>query len=257
MPEQRSSMTTSWSMSRVFTAGLPQCETPGRAVESSEWTVASSFGGRLSRRASARCELRGGSVSLRMPTVAIADLSCDAAKGALRETLAHRFDGRRFLGRGNRNGRARTDRVQRGIVSAQKKSRGRGAPGRTAASRQAILLEAIQEQNRATIEAIFASKQELVQRMDEMRRELTLRLEVVEAIVKKNSEGILQNTEGIRKNSEDIRKNSEQIRLNTEELGRHSEELRRIAAMLEKKSDQASLIALEKRVTALEKHVGL
>ena len=199
-----------------------------------------------------------------MPTVAIADLSCDAAKGALRETLAHRFDGRRFLGRGNRNGRARTDRVQRGIVSAQKKSRGRGAPGRTAASRQAILLEAIQEQNRATIEAVFASKQELVQRMDEMRRELTLRLEVVEAIVKKNSEDILQNTEGIRKNtegirknSEDIRKNSEQIRLNTEELGRHSEELRRIAAMLEKKSDQASLIALEKRVTALEKHVGL
>jgi len=149
-------------------------------------------------------------------------------------------------------------------VSAQKKSRGRGAPGRTAASRQAILLEAIQEQNRATIEAVFASKQELVQRMDEMRRELTLRLEVVEAIVKKNGEDILQNTEGIRKNtegirknSEDIRKNSEQIRLNTEELGRHSEELRRIAAMLEKKSDQASLIALEKRVTALEKHVGL
>jgi len=206
-----------------------------------------------------------------MPTVAIADLSCDAAKGALRETLAHRFDGRRFLGRGNRNGRARTDRVQRGIVSAQKKSRGRGAPGRTAASRQAILLEAIQEQNRATIEAVFASKQELVQRMDEMRRELTLRLEVVEAIVKKNGEDILQNTEGIRKNtegirknsedirknSEDIRKNSEQIRLNTEELARHSEELRRIAAMLERKSDQASLIALEKRVTALEKHVGL
>src|SRR5215475_13507601 len=99
MPEQRSSMTTSWSMSRVFTAGLPQCETPGRAVESSEWTVASSFGGRLSRRAIARCELRGGGVSLRMPTVAIADLSCDAAKGALRETLAHRFDGCRFLGR--------------------------------------------------------------------------------------------------------------------------------------------------------------
>jgi len=27
--------------------------------------------------------------------------------------------------------------------------------------------------------------------------------------------------------------------------------------MLERKSDQASLIALEKRVTALEKHVGL
>jgi len=199
-----------------------------------------------------------------MPTVAIADLSCDAAKGALRETLAHRFDGCRFLGRGNRNGRAWTDRVQRGIVSAQKKSRGRGAPGRTAASRQAILLEAIQEQNRATIEAVFASKQELVQRMDEMRRELTLRLEVVEAIVKKNSEDIRKssedirkNSEDIRKNSEDIRKNSEQIRLNTEELGRHSEELRRIAAMLERKSDQASLIALEKRVTALEKHVGL
>ena len=128
-------------------------------------------------------------------------------------------------------------------MSAQKKGRGRGAPGRTAASRQAILLEAIQEQNRATIEAVYASKQELVQRMDEMRRELTLRLEIVEAIVKKNSE--------------DICKNSEQIRLNTEELGRHSEELRRIAAMLERKSDQASLIALEKRITALEKHVGL
>jgi len=128
-------------------------------------------------------------------------------------------------------------------MSAQKKGRGRGAPGRTAASRQAILLEAIQEQNRATIEAVYASKQELAQRMDEMRRELTLRLEIVEAIVKKNSE--------------DICKNSEQIRLNTEELGRHSEELRRIAAMLERKSDQASLIALEKRITALEKHVGL
>jgi len=135
-------------------------------------------------------------------------------------------------------------------MSAQKKGRGRGAPGRTAASRQAILLEAIQEQNRATIEAVFASKQELQRNMDETRRELTLRLGAVEAIVKKNSEDI-------RQNSEDIRKNSEQIRLNTEELGRHSEELRRIAAMLERKSDQASLIALEKRVTALEKRVGL
>jgi methyl-accepting chemotaxis protein len=149
-------------------------------------------------------------------------------------------------------------------MSAQKKGRGRGAPGRTAASRQAILLEAIQEQNRATIEAVFASKQELQRNMDETRRELTLRLGAVEAIVKKNSEDIRQNSEDIRQNSEDIRqnsedirKNSEQIRLNTEELGRHSEELRRIAAMLERKSDQASLIALEKRVTALEKRVGL
>jgi len=165
-----------------------------------------------------------------MPTVAIADLSCDVAKGALRETLAHRFDGCRFLGRGNRNGCAWTDRVQRGIVSAQKKSRGRGAPGRTAASRQAILLEAIQEQNRATIEAVFASKQELVQRMDEMRRELTLRLEVVEAIVKKNGEDILQNTEGIRKNTEGIRKNSEDIRKNSEDIRKNSEDFVRTAS---------------------------
>ncbi len=63
-----------------------------------------------------------------------------------------------------------------------------GPPSR--ASRQVILLEAIQEQNRATIEAIFASRQRLERKMDDMQRDLSLRIERIVAIAKNSTEDI-------------------------------------------------------------------
>jgi hypothetical protein len=99
-----------------------------------------------------------------------------------------------------------------------------------------VLLEAIQKQKRATIEAVFAWKEGFERIMDRIR------LDAIAGVV--------------RHNTREIRNNGEGIQRNTEELGRHAEELRRIATMLESKSDHAALIA-QKRVAALEKHVGL
>jgi chromosome segregation ATPase len=128
-------------------------------------------------------------------------------------------------------------------MSPGQKRRSVGAPGRSLASRTAILLESIQEQNKATIEAVFASEQKLNRKMDELHRGLTLRIEALEAAV--------------RQNSADIKQNSEDIRRNTEELRQHSEEIRKMQETLQRKLDRDELKALENRVTALEKRVGI
>src|SRR5262249_9123256 len=109
--------------------------------------------------------------------------------------------------------------------------------------RDTILLEQIQEQNRATLEAVFSLDQKLTRQREESELKLTRRLDALEAAV--------------RINGEDIRKNSEDIRKNSQDIQRMTQEIREKPVNLERKADQAALTALEQRVSVLEKRIGL
>src|SRR5690349_14391661 len=81
-----------------------------------------------------------------------------------------------------------------------------------------VLLEEMRAQNRATIEAVEATRVALEGKIETLGRETGDRLTILETAVRQNSADILKNSEDIRKNSEDIRTNSEDIRVLTERV---------------------------------------
>jgi len=105
-----------------------------------------------------------------------------------------------------------------------------------------VLIEEMRAQNRATIEAVEATRVSLEVKIDALARETGGRLTVLEAAVRQNSTDIRKNSTDIRKNSEDIRKNSEDIRKN-------SEDIRVLAERVE------TLGPLDQRVSTLERRV--
>jgi len=115
---------------------------------------------------------------------------------------------------------------------------------------QNVLLEQLRSQMDGVLEAVTASRAHLEAAMENLRKDLSERIRVLEEVVRQNSDDIRQNSDDIRKNSDDIRKNSEDIRDLRDEIARlrydfdHRAELGRVAA-------------LESRVTALEKRVGV
>ena len=102
--------------------------------------------------------------------------------------------------------------------------------------RVVILLEDMQAQNRATIDAVHALGTRLDAKIDALRDELLRRIEALEVAVRLNSEAIRQNTADIRENSEDIR---------------------RILQKLDTFATAAELAQLERRVEALEKRAAV
>jgi hypothetical protein len=106
-----------------------------------------------------------------------------------------------------------------------------------------LLLEEIREQNRATIEAVLSSRQEIMRELGGRIDVLSRRIDALELAVRINSEDI-------RKNSEDIRKNSEDIAALHERLSRVEESLRR-------RPDEAAIQDLQVRVEALERRLGI
>jgi len=81
-----------------------------------------------------------------------------------------------------------------------------GAPApKTLKGDNGVLLEEIRAQNRATIEAVEASRVALEGKINSLARDTGGRLTVLEAAVRQNSRDIKTNSEDIRKNSEDIR----------------------------------------------------
>lgn len=76
-----------------------------------------------------------------------------------------------------------------------------------------VILEDIRSQNRATMEALQATRAALEEKIDQVDRNSQARDAVLEVAVRQNSKDIRKNSEDIRKNSEDIRKNSEDIRV--------------------------------------------
>jgi len=92
-----------------------------------------------------------------------------------------------------------------------KKSRASAPKALSGVRGNGVLIEEMRAQNRATIEAVEASRVVLESKIDSLARETGGRLTVLEAAVRQNSRDIKKNSEDVRKNSEDIRKNSEDI----------------------------------------------
>ena len=74
-----------------------------------------------------------------------------------------------------------------------------------------VLIEEMRAQNRATIEAVEATRVCLEVKIDALARETGGRLTVLEAAVRQNSTDIRKNSTDIRKNSEDIRVLAERV----------------------------------------------
>ncbi|OGQ04798.1 MAG: hypothetical protein A2W61_04810 [Deltaproteobacteria bacterium RIFCSPLOWO2_01_44_7] len=72
----------------------------------------------------------------------------------------------------------------------------------------AVLLEEIRSQMNGVIETVQLTGQRLDEKIDGVEKRLTERLEIVEMVVRGNSEDIKKNSEDIKKNSEDIKKNT-------------------------------------------------
>ena len=128
-------------------------------------------------------------------------------------------------------------------MAATKKTPRRRSPAETPIGRVTILLEQIQEQNRATIEAVFASEQRIRRDFEARFTSLEHRVAALEIAVRKNSEDIQELKTAVRKNTEDI-----------QELKRSVDEVR---AAMAQKPDAAQLAALEVRVARIEMRLGI
>ena len=113
-----------------------------------------------------------------------------------------------------------------------------------------VLLEQMDERSRATIDAVFSVRDQLNRRIDDLRTELRARIDVLEMAVRDLSAQV-------KKNSEDIQKNTVATGALEEQVTENTRELREIKTMLERKADQASMLALEKRVSVLEEKLGV
>jgi hypothetical protein len=89
--------------------------------------------------------------------------------------------------------------------------KGRASPPKILKGANGVLLEEMRAQNRATIEAVEASRVALEGKIDSLGRETGGRLTVLEAAVRQNSRDIKKNSEDIRTNGEDIRVLTERV----------------------------------------------
>jgi methyl-accepting chemotaxis protein len=132
------------------------------------------------------------------------------------------------------------------MVRAKK---GRASPPKILKGGNGVLLEEMRAQNRATIEAVEASRVALEGKIDSLAGETGGRLTALEGAVRQNSRDIKTNSKDIRKNSEDIRTNSEDIRKNSEDIRKSGEDIRVLIERVD------SLGPLDQRVSTLERQV--
>jgi methyl-accepting chemotaxis protein len=149
-------------------------------------------------------------------------------------------------------------------MATRRKRTSERPPSSTSAGRVTILLEQIQEQNGATIEAVQSQGTSIRREMGEVERRLAARIDALEAAVRQNSADIRQNSADIRLHSEQLRRHSEQIEASSADIRHQADELRKVREQLAEltgvvrgKPDAAALEALEARVTNLERRVGI
>jgi len=114
------------------------------------------------------------------------------------------------------------------VPIGKKKGRLR-APGSTAASRVAVLLEDIQGQVHLTMEAVTGFRAEFRTEINALRTELSQRIDVLEMAVRQNSQDIRQ----------------------------LSAEIRSMRELLERKADHEALLRLQSRVEVVERRLGI
>ena len=142
-------------------------------------------------------------------------------------------------------------------MAATKKTPRRRSPAETPIGRVTILLEQIQEQNRATIEAVFASEQRIRRDFEARFTSLEHRVAALEIAVRKNSEDIQELKTAVRKNSEDIQELKTAVRKNTEDIQELKRSVDEVRAAMAQKPDAAQLAALEVRVARIEMRLGI
>ena len=116
-----------------------------------------------------------------------------------------------------------------------------------------VILEDMRSQNRATMEALQATRAALEAKIDEADRNSQARDAVLEAAVRQNSKDIRQNSADIRQNSEDIRKNSEDIRKNSADIRQNSADILKNSEDIRVLTTRVDALGpLDERVSALE-----
>ncbi len=118
----------------------------------------------------------------------------------------------------------------------------KGATSEDALHRFNVLLEDVRSQQNAMLEAIASMGESLERKFDERFTRIEQRLEILESVVRQNSEDIRKNSEDIRKNSEDI----ETMRI----------ELQRLRKDFDTRDERAQIRALEERVGRLEQRLA-
>jgi chromosome segregation ATPase len=89
-----------------------------------------------------------------------------------------------------------------------------------------IILEEILSQNRATIEAVQSSRDELKRDIAELRENTDVRFQVLESAVRQNGADIRQNSADIRALQGDVRQNSADIRALQRDVLQNSADIR-------------------------------
>lgn len=106
-----------------------------------------------------------------------------------------------------------------------------------------VILEDIQSQNRATIEAVQVSHDSLSRRMDDLALEVRQNTRDIQ----QNTREIQQNTRHIQQNTLDIQQNTRDIQQNTRDIQQNTLGINDLAAKVE------ALGPIEGRVAALER----
>jgi chromosome segregation ATPase len=124
-----------------------------------------------------------------------------------------------------------------------------------AGRQQAVVLEDMRAQNRATIEAVLNVQAQV----DRFRAEANGRFDRLESAVDRHSVEIFKINkklekldDSVRKNSEDIRKNSEEIQGNSRDIRGLKEAVQSLEHKLDAKAESSTVVALQDRVAALE-----
>lgn len=125
-----------------------------------------------------------------------------------------------------------------------------GGEASVLATHMAAILENIEQQNRATIEALQATEHRLVEHFGRRFDAVELRLTALEFAVRKNSEDI-------RKNSEDIAKLQKDVAKLQDDVAKLQHSVTRIGTVLGVDADENAIAGLERRVTAIEARLGM
>jgi len=141
------------------------------------------------------------------------------------------------------------------MAGPRKPKRPERPPSSTATGRMTLLLEQIQEQNRATIEAVFALEQRLEAKWEVRFARIEARLDALEVAVRLNTETLRQHSEILRQHTEMLRQHSDELRRQSEAIEGMRRDLNSQRALLERKGDTSRLEALEGRVSKLEAEV--
>lgn len=135
-------------------------------------------------------------------------------------------------------------------MATKKKKPTRVRPaGSTAQSRFTILLEAIEQQNRATIEAVFSTRDELRREFNEKFERVDQRLSTLEFVARHHTSLLEQHGERLTSLETKVDVLQEDVRV-------LQKDVRHLTGLLETKADKAQVDRLEERVTALEARLG-